>query len=130
VILNRHAPDGMYLTSDLKRLLRVTDRQLQWWDEKGIVSPQQVDHKRRYTHAEALAVALILKLRAKGISLQRCRRNRYPLLHARGDWLVVENRGRFLWVAEEDDLLEALREAKKGVWLIDVKELAGRIAKQ
>ena len=60
----------------VSRLTDVSLRQLQWWDEQGLVSPRQVGHRRLYTSFEVLQVSLIMALRKKGISLQKIR----PLL--------------------------------------------------
>ncbi len=52
----------------------VSLRQLQWWDEQGVVSPMQRGHRRLYQLHEMVEVALITELRRKGISLQRIRK--------------------------------------------------------
>lgn len=52
----------------------VSLRQLQWWDEQGVVSPVQRGHRRMYQLHEVIEVALITELRSKGISLQKIRK--------------------------------------------------------
>lgn len=52
----------------------VSLRQLQWWDEQGIVTPMQKGHRRLYRMREVIEVALITELRRKGISLQKTRK--------------------------------------------------------
>ena len=52
----------------------VSLRQLQWWDEQGVVSPMQRGHRRMYQLHEVVEVSLITELRRKGISLQRIRK--------------------------------------------------------
>jgi DNA-binding transcriptional MerR regulator len=37
-----------YDTSDVSRICSVSLRQLQWWDERKVVSPRQDGHKRVY----------------------------------------------------------------------------------
>lgn len=59
---------------DVSRITGVSLRQLQWWDEQGVVSPQQRGHKRLYQLHEVIEVALITELRQKGISLQKIRK--------------------------------------------------------
>jgi len=51
----------------------VSVRQLQWWDEHGIVTPLQQGHRRLYSSRQAAEIALLAELRSKGISLQRSR---------------------------------------------------------
>lgn len=65
-----------FTSSDVSEVTRVSLRQLQWWDEQGLVSPRQSGHRRLYTKFEVLQVSLINGLRKKGISLQKIR----PLL--------------------------------------------------
>ncbi len=52
----------------------VSLRQLQWWDEQGVVSPVQKGHRRIYQLHEVVEVGLITELRRKGVSLQRIRK--------------------------------------------------------
>jgi DNA-binding transcriptional MerR regulator len=52
----------------------ITPRQLQWWDERGIVVPEREGRRRLYTLADVAEVAVICELRRKGFSLQRVRK--------------------------------------------------------
>ena len=57
-------------TIDLARESGVSLRQLQWWDEKGIISPAQDGRRRAYGAQDVLAVRVLAALRRKGLSLQ------------------------------------------------------------
>ena len=63
-----------YNSSDVARLCGVSLRQLQWWDERNVVSPRQDGHKRIYMPAEVVEISVIAELRRKGFSLQKIRR--------------------------------------------------------
>ena len=52
----------------------ITPRQLQWWDERGVVSPAREGHRRLYSMEDLAEVAVICELRRKGFSLQRVRK--------------------------------------------------------
>src|SRR5579859_1224220 len=52
----------------------ITARQLQWWDERGVVKPERVGHRRLYTIEHLTEVAVICELRRKGFSLQGVRK--------------------------------------------------------
>jgi DNA-binding transcriptional MerR regulator len=52
----------------------ITPRQLQWWDERGIVVPARSGHKRMYSLEDLSEVAVICELRRRGFSLQRMRK--------------------------------------------------------
>lgn len=68
-------PDAETFSSlDVTRMTGVSLRQLQWWDEQGVVTPQQRGHKRLYQLHEVVEVSVITELRRKGISLQKIRR--------------------------------------------------------
>jgi DNA-binding transcriptional MerR regulator len=67
-------PGEKYSSHDVARVAGVSLRQLQWWDEQGVVSPAHVGHKRLYDPQEVIEVAVIAELRRKGVSLQRIRR--------------------------------------------------------
>ena len=66
--------DRTFTTSKVSRIAQVSLRQLQWWDERKIVSPGREGHKRVYVTAEVLEVVVIAELRRKGFSLQGIRR--------------------------------------------------------
>ena len=67
--------DGQgYNSSDVARICGVSLRQLQWWDERSVVSPRQDGHKRIYMTEEVVEISVIAELRRKGFSLQKIRR--------------------------------------------------------
>jgi DNA-binding transcriptional MerR regulator len=59
---------------EVVHLTGITARQLQWWDEQGIVVPAREGHCRLYSEADLAEVAVICQLRKKGFSLQRVRK--------------------------------------------------------
>jgi DNA-binding transcriptional MerR regulator len=63
-----------FSSNDVSKMTGVSLRQLQWWDEQGVVSPIQRGHRRMYQLHEVIEVSLITELRAKGISLQKIRK--------------------------------------------------------
>src|SRR5450631_4025202 len=67
-------PARTYNAADVAGLAQVTLRQLQWWDERKVVSPQHEGHKRVYQSAEVIEITVIAELRRKGFSLQKIRR--------------------------------------------------------
>jgi DNA-binding transcriptional MerR regulator len=52
----------------------ITARQLQWWDERGIVVPSRQGHRRLYSVDDLAEVAVICDLLRRGFSLQRVRK--------------------------------------------------------
>jgi DNA-binding transcriptional MerR regulator len=68
------APPPAFTSTDVAKISGVSLRQLQWWDEKKVVSPRQEGHRRLYLAEEVLEIAVIAELRRKGFSLQKIRR--------------------------------------------------------
>jgi DNA-binding transcriptional MerR regulator len=66
--------DQRFTSAQVVGLTGITPRQLQWWDERGIVRPQRDGRRRLYTFADLTEIAVICALRRKGFPLQRVRR--------------------------------------------------------
>jgi DNA-binding transcriptional MerR regulator len=63
-----------FSSNDVIALTGITARQLQWWDERGVVVPSREGHRRVYSWDELVTVAVICQLRRRGFSLQRMRK--------------------------------------------------------
>src|SRR5215813_9064678 len=63
-----------FSSHDVIALTGITARQLQWWDERGIVVPSRQGHRRIYAWDDLVTVAVICQLRRRGFSLQRMRK--------------------------------------------------------
>jgi DNA-binding transcriptional MerR regulator len=63
-----------FTSRDVVRLTGITARQLQWWDERGIVVLAREGHRRLYSIEDLVEVAVICGLRERSFSLQRVRR--------------------------------------------------------
>jgi DNA-binding transcriptional MerR regulator len=63
-----------FTSRDVMALTGITARQLQWWDERGVVKPAREGHRRLYSMNHLTEVAVICELRRKGFSLQGVRK--------------------------------------------------------
>jgi DNA-binding transcriptional MerR regulator len=63
-----------YNSLEVAEIAGVSLRQLQWWDERKVVSPRHEGHRRVYSQEEVVEIAVIAELRRKGFSLQKIRR--------------------------------------------------------
>ena len=63
-----------FTSREVVGLTGITPRQLQWWDERGVVVPAREGHRRVYSREDLAEVAVICELRRKGFSLQRVRK--------------------------------------------------------
>lgn len=64
----------LFTSAEVMARTGITARQLQWWDERGIVVPARQGHKRLYSLDDLAEVTVICDLRERGFSLQRVRK--------------------------------------------------------
>ena len=65
---------GSFTSREVVSLTSITPRQLQWWDERGIVVPAREGRRRLYSMEDLAEVAVICELRHRGFSLHRVRK--------------------------------------------------------
>jgi len=65
---------GCFSSQEVIALTGVTARQLQWWDERGVVKPERLGHRRLYSMQKLAEITVICELRRKGFSLQGVRK--------------------------------------------------------
>ena len=63
-----------FSSQEVSALTGITARQLQWWDERGVVKPERVGHRRQYSMQNLTEIAVISELRRKGFTLQGVRK--------------------------------------------------------
>ena len=63
-----------FTSQQVMELTGITARQLQWWDERGVVTPDRQGHRRLYSMKDLTEIAVICELRRKGFSLQGVRK--------------------------------------------------------
>jgi DNA-binding transcriptional MerR regulator len=136
----RHAapPDGTFASNDVAKIARVSLRQLQWWDEKHVVSPRHEGHRRMYTPEEALEVTVIAELRRKGFSLQKLRRvlrylqrdmdRRLSDVLAGDNSLHLLTDGKSIYLEDRQErVIDILKNARQPMFLVCVSDHARRI---
>jgi DNA-binding transcriptional MerR regulator len=79
---------------ELGKRLAITARQLQWWDEQGLLPAGHEGYKRVYTKREALLAGVIAKLRKTGLGRKRLKNALRPMTSRHRD----ESLGRYLVV--------------------------------
>ena len=93
-----------YSSLDVTILTGASLRQLQWWDERGLVSPTQRGHRRLYNVFEILQVSLVMGLRKKGMSLQRIRKVMLCVTETAGDYYFdLHRRGSDVFLLTDGD---------------------------
>jgi DNA-binding transcriptional MerR regulator len=128
-----------WTSAEVSKLFGVSLRQLQWWDEKKVVSPRQEGHKRLYQQEEIVEIGVIAELRRKGFSLQKIRRVLRFLQKELGKRLadIVRGTSEFHLVTDgksiylEDSsqrILNILKNAKQAMFVVCVSDQLRRVA--
>lgn len=123
-----------YTAAEVRRLVPVSARQLQWWDEAGIVKPAHQHHRRLYRPAELLDVLLIHELKMRGFSLQQIRGVRkalrkqgFELPGERQRWLLT-NGERVVLLAHPDVVIAFLEQRRSPAYvLLSLEALARKV---
>jgi len=129
----------IYTSTDVARIAGVSLRQLQWWDERNVVSPRQDGHRRVYLPQEVIEVSVIAELRRKGFSLQKIRRVLRFLQKDMGkrlsDALAGESEvhlltdGKTIYLEETPDrIIDLLKNAKQPMFLVCVTDQVRRLS--
>src|ERR1700733_15925961 len=122
-----------FASSDVSRIAQVSLRQLQWWDERKVVSPRHEGHKRVYQPEEVIEITVIAELRRKGFSLQKIRRVLRFLQKEMGKRLsdAVANDsdvhlitdGKSIYLEDQPDrIIDVLKNAKQPMFLFCVTD--------
>lgn len=132
------AADRMYTSSDVSRISGVSLRQLQWWDERKVVSPRHEGHKRVYSPEEVLEISVIAELRRKGFSLQKIRRvlkflqrevgrRLSDVLGAESDLHLVTD-GKSIYLEDRQDrIIDILKNARQPMFLVCLSDQVRRL---
>jgi len=135
--VSSNEPEG-FNSSDVARICGVSLRQLQWWDERNVVSPRQDGHKRIYMPAEVVEISVIAELRRKGFSLQKIRRvlrflqkdmgKRLSEALATAADIHLLTDGKSIYLEEAPNrIIDLLKNAKQPMFLVCVTDQVKRL---
>lgn len=127
-----------YTSTDVARIAQVSLRQLQWWDERKVVSPRHEGHKRIYLAEEVVEITVIAELRRKGFSLQKIRRVlrflQREMGRRLGDVLSSESKlhlltdGKSIFLEDQQDrIIDLLKNARQPMFLVCVSDQVKRL---
>ncbi len=125
-------------SSEVARIASVSLRQLQWWDEQKVVSPRHEGHRRVYSPAEVVEIAVIAELRRKGFSLQKIRRVLRFLQREMGKRVAdvlsgasemhLLTDGKTIYLEDsESRVIDLLKNARQAMFLVCVSDQARRL---
>lgn len=128
-----------FSSSDVSRIAEVSLRQLQWWDERKVVSPRHEGHKRVYLAEEVIEITVIAELRRKGFSLQKIRRvlrflqremgkRLSEVMQSQSDLHLVTD-GKNIYLEDQHDrIIDILKNAKQPMFLVCVSDQVRRLS--
>jgi DNA-binding transcriptional MerR regulator len=131
-------PAEAYSSLDVAKVANVSLRQLQWWDERHVVSPEHAGHKRVYSPEQVLEITVIAELRRKGFSLQKIRRVLRYLQREMGRRLsdVLGNEsslhlltdGKTIYLEDRQErIIDVLKNARQPMFLVCVSDQLRRL---
>ncbi len=130
--------DRTYSSSEVAQVADVSLRQLQWWDERKVVSPRHEGHRRVYYPAEVIEITVIAELRRKGFSLQKIRRVLRFLQREMGKRLAdvmgaasnlhLVTDGKSIYLEDQHDrIIDIIKNARQPMFLVCVTDQARRL---
>jgi DNA-binding transcriptional MerR regulator len=132
-------PERTYSSSEVAQVADVSLRQLQWWDERKVVSPRHEGHRRVYGRPEVIEITVIAELRRKGFSLQKIRRvlrflqremgkKLAEVLQAASELHLVTD-GKSIYLEDHHErIIDILKNARQPMFLVCVSDQARRLS--
>lgn len=128
----------VFLSVDVSQIAGVSRRQLQWWDERKVVSPRREAHRRVYVPQQILEILTVSALRRKGLSLQKIRRvlrlmrrelgPQFSHALCGGPKLYLFTDGHSVHIDEQPErILKWLTHAKNGMYLVCLSDQIVRV---
>src|SRR3954454_11936594 len=125
-------------STDVAKIAQVSLRQLQWWDERKVVSPRHEGHKRVYLPEEVIEITVIAELRRKGFSLQKIRRVLRFLQREMGRKLAdvfsseshlhLLTDGKSIYLEDQQErIIDLLKNARQPMFLVCVTDQVKRL---
>ena len=126
-------------SGDVCQLAGVTLRQLQWWDERKIISPGQQGHRRLYAVSDVIGMMVIGELRRKGFSLQKIRRLTQPvrrevkrrlddLLNGKAELYLLTDGTSSHFENQPAQIVERLKDSRKPLTVVSISDMGKRLA--
>ncbi len=133
-----HQNQRTFTSADVATIAQVSLRQLQWWDERKVVSPHHEGHKRVYLPEEVIEITVIAELRRKGFSLQKIRRvlrflqremgRRLADVFATDSKLHLLTDGKSIFLEDQQDrIIDLMKNARQPMFLVCVSDQVRRL---
>ena len=130
-----------FTSSDLSEIASITLRQLQWWDEREVVSPRRQDRRRRmYVAKDVVGIMVIAELRRKGFSLQKIRRlverflrreigkREREILSGHSGLYILTDGKSLSFENRPGRIIELLKTSNEAMYLVSLDDLIRRVS--
>ena len=132
-------PKQTFSSSEVAHMAGVSQRQLQWWDERKVISPRQKGYRRAYDAGEVIEITVIAELRRKGFSLQKIRRvlrflqgemsKRLAQLMEPNSELHLVTDGKAIFLEDQHErIIDILKNARQPMFLVCVSDQVRRLS--
>ncbi|HEY5161653.1 MAG TPA: MerR family transcriptional regulator [Terriglobales bacterium] len=133
--------DQPYTSNQVIELTGITARQLQWWDERGLVVPRKQGHRRLYSLDDIAEIAVICDLRRRGFSLQRVRKvvrflqkefgkRLVETVSGRGDCHLLTDGQRIYIETSAQQAIDVLKNARQPMFTICLSDTVRQVRTQ
>jgi DNA-binding transcriptional MerR regulator len=127
-----------FSSAEVCLVAQISLRQLQWWDERGIVSARQQGHRRMYSAADLIGMMVIAELRSKGFSLQKIRRivrsvrreiegRLDELLGGKSELFILTDGKSSSFEDRPERVIDLLKRSRKPLSLVSVRDRVSRL---
>ena len=127
-----------FTSNEAAVLTGISPRQLQWWDEQGLVVPAREGHRRLYSFDDLADVAVIGELRVRGFSLQRVRkimrflqkefgRRLVEVVDAGSDYHLLTDGTRIYLETSPEQALDILKNAHQPMFAICLSDAVRQV---
>jgi DNA-binding transcriptional MerR regulator len=135
------AEQAVFFSGDVARIAGVSARQLQWLDERQVVSPRKEGRRRKYAAQQVLEVLIVSSLRRKGLSLQRLRRVLRLVRRELGQYsegasagpsklYLLTNGDSIHFETQPEGIIDRLIGAKTAMYLVSLSDLSRTITSE
>ena len=127
-----------YTSNEVMALTGITARQLQWWDERGVVRPERQGRNRFYSMADLAEVTVICELRDKGFSLQRIRkimrflqrefgRRLVETVSGSSEYHLLTDRKKIYLENSAHEIIDILKNARQPIFAVCLTDAVKRV---
>jgi DNA-binding transcriptional MerR regulator len=127
-----------FTSNQVMALSGISARQLQWWDERGLVVPLKQGHRRLYSLDDVAEVAVICDLRRRGFSLQRVRkvvrflqrefgRRLVETVGGRSDYHLLTDGERIYLETSAQQAIDVLKNARQPMFTICLSDTVRQV---